>query len=145
MPTGRLGEATATIWRTPVMAALLRLPGVHLRVIYQGLFASSSPKPMGLVAVNVQTLDQRLRQWQLTSTAPTDKSFGLAADGSFLSAPLKEYPPAMCGAVAAAFVDEFCAEGNVSGPDPPEDFRVRCKALVSEPMGTKIGLDFAGG
>lgn len=141
-------EDSATIWRTPVMAALLRLPGVTFRAAQQGLYGSSSSKPTGLVTVNLATLDRRLEEWILTDSSPREKSYGLDRKGTFRSAPLKEYPPAMCKAIALAFSDDFDRRFEASEAAPAQvpsaEVLAICKGLIAVQYGEHIGLDFAG-
>eukprot|EP00438_Fugacium_kawagutii_P013583 Skav223044 [mRNA] locus=scaffold1069:209520:218032:+ [translate_table: standard] len=132
-------DAAATISRTPVMATLLRLQGVSFRVMQQGLFGSNSAKPTGLVAVNLPTLDQRLSEWRLTRTSPSDRSYGLDSNGSFRSAPVKEYPPAMCRSLALAFLDSMASAVTTPAQNPPREFRDLCTGMVASDICSTIG------
>ena len=63
--------------------------------------------------------------------------------GCFRTSKLKEYPPAMCRALACSF-SEALQECHVCAEDMPEEFLAICKELEISSYGDTFGPDFAG-
>eukprot|EP00435_Cladocopium_sp_Y103_P009314 s83_g2.t1 len=105
-----------------------------------GLFGSASAKPTTLLVLGMQTLEKTLHAHRVTVELPSSISVGRASDGSFRTAPLKEYPPSMCKAIALSMCEDFismdCDESTL-----PTDFMDRCKAMSNPFFGSFIGHD----
>lgn len=101
----------AAIWRLPVVLALLQAPGVCRHRVAQGLYGAPSRKPTDLLVVNMPNLPLAFRDWRLRADPPKGASIGLTEEGAWKTSILKEYPPAMCNALAHAFrrcIDQHC-------------------------------------
>ena len=92
-----------SIWRLPLIRALLQLNGVDLISLSQGLWGAATPKPINLMTVNLPHLQSVLRQHQITKQLRLSFAIGTSADGTWNTAPLKEYPPAVNRGLAQAF------------------------------------------
>ena len=68
-----------------------------------GAIGAPSPKPTTLMVLGLHGLEDDLRGGRVTSDNPRGLSVGKDAAGQYSTAPLKEYPPAMCRALATAF------------------------------------------
>eukprot|EP00438_Fugacium_kawagutii_P030699 Skav213053 [mRNA] locus=scaffold364:60776:62934:+ [translate_table: standard] len=71
----------ATVWKTPLMRALLRCPGLDFVPVHQGPFGSEALKPTGLAVLNLPTLPAELQRWRLCEQAKYQKSHGLNSQG----------------------------------------------------------------
>lgn len=137
-------QAKASIWRLAILKLLQQFPGVDIIDLAQGLWGAHSPKPTRLLTLNLPSLRGILRAHQVTTDLPRRSAIGKAEDGSWRTAPLKEYPPAMNRALATSFCQWFhdhapCIEAQV---DP--DFLQRCHAMDCRIFGNFIGPDFGG-
>ena len=81
-PAPPSNEASATIWRTPLVQLLLQLPGFDLIQLAQGLCGAESPKPTALLVPNAPDMRPTLRQWRVSSDLPKATSVGLDSTGS---------------------------------------------------------------
>eukprot|EP00438_Fugacium_kawagutii_P022460 Skav232346 [mRNA] locus=scaffold2646:130896:133349:+ [translate_table: standard] len=137
-------ETSVSIWRLPVVVALQELIGVETIGLCQGLFGASSAKPTRLMLVNLPSMTRHLHRWRLTDSLPWSVSIGRdQSTGAFKTAPLKEYPPSFCAAIAAAFCDSL-AEFSLGPQSLDPDLKARCLNMVSVDYGDYIGPDFAG-
>ena len=133
----------ASIWRLDIVQILLLLPGVERHRFSQGLLGADSTKPTDLLAVNLPTLQQNIRSWRLTADLPRKANIGRDSHGQFRTTHLKEYPPALCAALAASTVTAVTSH-------PIEPFEIDAQFLsqrLSMDVGTFsefIGPDFAG-
>ena len=138
------GQAVS-IWRLPIMAVIRMLPGVDLHRILQGLFGAESPKPTGFLTLNLPKFITTLHSWRLVVQPPVGTSIGRTATGEFLTTKLKEYPPALCAALAQSFMDEIVQNpSSVDGKPLPADFLSRCESMVCKEYGKYMGPDYAG-
>lgn len=136
-------EDAASIWRLPVVQALLAAPGVQKRRLSQGLFGAMSPKPTDLLVINLPDLPRDLRQWMTRSELPRSRAIGLDSKGCWKTGYLKEYPPAMCGALANALrkgMDGLCVDPSA---EPHQADVQRWCDLTATDYGTHLGTDFA--
>ena len=135
-------QELASIWRLPIIQLLSRLPGMTHLNMAQGLLGAPSPKPTGLLALNLPTLPQQLVKWAVCSDLPKGRSIGVDAAGVYKTAGLKEYPPAMCAAIASAF---FTAIQSQSAMDTaqhvPSAFLDMCVSMTSHDFGDAYGPD----
>eukprot|EP00435_Cladocopium_sp_Y103_P048289 s1574_g14.t1 len=137
----------ASIWRVPLLKLLSRLPGMRRFSMAQGLLGAPSPKPTDLMALNLPSLPRHFVQWALCKDLPKGRSIGTNDAGEYHTAGLKEYPPAMCAAIAQAFFDQLHqpqAPGT-DQPSVPPGFLDRCKSLIVTDMGAAFGPDFVPG
>eukprot|EP00435_Cladocopium_sp_Y103_P050390 s595_g15.t1 len=134
----------ASIWRVPLLKLLSRLPGMCRFPMAQGLLGAPSPKPTDLLALNLPSLPRHFVQWALCKDLPKGRSIGTNAAGEYHTAGLKEYPPAMCAAIAQAFFDQLQQPQALGTAEPrvPPEFLDRCKSLIVTDMGTAFGPDF---
>ena len=132
-----------SIFRIPIVKTLLQLPGATRVRLYQGLFGSESAKPTDLVTINLHGLDKVLQQHQTRLAVPAAQSIGKDERGCFRTSKLKEYPPAMCRALACSFC-EALLECRVCAEDVSEEFITICKELEISSYGDTFGPDFAG-
>ena len=101
-------------------------------------------KPTELLALNLSTLPAAIIQWRVTPDVPKRANIGRDATGQFCTAQLKEYPPAMCKALAASFADRI----QHCPVDPSicisSDFMARCDQMIVKEYSLHIGPDYAG-
>ncbi|CAL1139932.1 unnamed protein product [Cladocopium goreaui] len=133
-----------SIWHLEALHLLRRCPGVQIVDFAQGLLGANSPKPTRLLALNLPDLQTHLRRHHVTPELPKRSAIGRSEDGSWRTAPLKEYPPAMNRALSHVFCNwfrrhPFCTDFTV---DPK--FLSRCRAMSVSAFGTTIGRDFGG-
>eukprot|EP00438_Fugacium_kawagutii_P008771 Skav211395 [mRNA] locus=scaffold1467:73053:76628:- [translate_table: standard] len=102
-PPGEVNAAS--IWRQPVMHFLSQLPCTQWLQIDQGKLGAASKKPTALLAIRLPSLSKQIKAWELTVQNPSATSIGRDALGRFRTAPLKEYAPAFCCAIALGFSD----------------------------------------
>ena len=136
--------ARPSIWHLEALLLLRRLAGVETIDMAQGLLGANSPKPTRLLAINLPDLMLHLRQHHVTPDLPKRSAIGRDSSGTWRTAPLKEYPPAMNRAFACAFCHwfqrhPFCAEHFVE-----PTFLAKCRSMVIRTFGTVIGRDFGG-
>ena len=93
-----------SIWRTWIARFLLRFPVCRKTTVLQGHYHGPSAKPTDLFLVNVSSEAEQLLLQGRVSQVPKTASIGVGEDGSFKTAVLKEYPPALCAAPADIFV-----------------------------------------
>ena len=133
----------AAIWRLPIVQALLQAPGVRRHRVAQGLFGAPSAKPTDLLTINMPGLPCAFNEARLRPEVPKGASIGLAADGTWKTGILKEYPPAMCHALAAAFrrgIDDLSVE-TVTEPEASDIDR--WQSLHCSMYSKHLGQDFA--
>ena len=86
-----------SIWRTTVLQLLESLPGCDRRLYLQGFFGAASVKPTHLMLVHgPENADSIMEKCQSCKVLPRGGTIGKAADGTFHTAKLKEYPGAFC-------------------------------------------------
>ena len=138
-------QDAAAIWRLPIMQMLMAAPGVTRRRLSQGLFGAVSPKPTDLLVINMPELPTR--------TEAVDDETQIAKVNSHWAGPqrllthgyLKEYPPAMCGALASALRKGLDDLSVVECDEPPlADYRrggihLRLRAIVTTWVQTTPG------
>jgi len=129
-----------SIWRLPILQVLLTFPRMRLLSFAQGLFGAPSPKPTSFLVLGLDTLETDLHSGRLTPHLPTGASIGKDHTGNYKTAPLKEYPPALCRAVAVCMCKDL-ASTECGTQDPPADFITQCKALVDDQFDGYIGHD----
>lgn len=136
-------ENAASIWKLPIVQALLAAPGVTRRRVAQGLFGAPSPKPTDLMVINLPDLPLELRRWMTRTELPKGKAIGLNKEGKWQTGFLKEYPPAFCGALATAIrcgLDGIpVVEKNPPSAEDLERWRVMNQTQYSD----HLGADYA--
>ena len=94
-------EEAASLWRLPAVKALLRHERVQLVTVLQGLYGGKSPKPTSFLLANaVDNPEEVLAAGRSCSQLPTAIQAGKNAKGEYHTAQLKEYPRALCDAIA---------------------------------------------
>lgn len=132
-----------SICRQPLMNGILRLPGFKTMRLSQGLLGAWSAKPTQLWVANLPDLLAHIKQWQLTDRPPGRASIGLAADGTFMTSGLKEYPPALWAALSSAFAQKLPCLTTSNDVLPAGTFLSICKDMCCADMGAHIGADFS--
>lgn len=89
-------------------------------------------------------LRAHLLRWQLCSELPKNSSIGKDSGGIWATSRLKEYPPAMCGALAAGLLDAIGSAPSDPTHVVPDDFSKTCHSLLCSDFGEFFGPDFAG-
>lgn len=131
-----------SIWRLPVVQSILQLPGMRLVHLAQGLYGAPSHKPTTFLTLRLPDLERCLHQGLLTKSLPTGISVGKNEKGQFNTAPLKEYPPGLCRAMADGFYQEFCMAGISAEHEPiPSALLDQCKQMHDRAFGQFIGHD----
>lgn len=129
-----------SIWRLPVLRAILQLPNVRLLHLAQGLYGAPSAKPTTLLVLGMPGLEITLHAHRVTRELPQGASVGKNELGQFNTAPLKEYPPSMCRALAMALCSEAISM-ECDGSDVPVGLIERCTAMSNQLFGHFIGHD----
>ena len=96
-----------SIWKLQIVQTLQEHPDVETCRFAQGLLGAPSPKPTQLLLLNMPCMILALHQWRVCRELPRSSAIGLDEKGSWRTATLKEYPPAMCGAMAEVLTQEF--------------------------------------
>eukprot|EP00435_Cladocopium_sp_Y103_P060713 s676_g22.t1 len=91
---------SASIWRTEIVGLLLRLPGFNLIRFSQGLLGAKSAKPTAVLVLNVPSMATCIHASRICANLPVAASIGKDIDGHWKTMSLKEYPPALCFALA---------------------------------------------
>ena len=133
-------DEMVSIWRLPVLRAILQLPNVRLVHLAQGLFGAPSAKPTTLMVLGMSTLEKFLHENRVTREIPNGASVGKDQYGQFKTSPLKEYPPALCKAIAEALCMDIVST-KCDDTEVPADLVERCKAMTCQFFGTYIGPD----
>ena len=69
-------DEMVSIWRLPVLRAILQLPNVRLIHLAQGLFGAPSAKPTTLMVLGMSQLEKFLHANRVTLEIPTGASVG---------------------------------------------------------------------
>eukprot|EP00438_Fugacium_kawagutii_P010579 Skav233132 [mRNA] locus=scaffold792:175507:180444:- [translate_table: standard] len=131
----------ASIWAQPILRCIADLPGMRLIRANQGYHGAASMKPTDLLTLNIPCIERCLAQWAVTQRPPCFSSIGQDAHGRFKTAPLKEYPPSLCGGLAQALlvsIDQYEVDSSIF---PPSSFLEACKKLHVTTFGAYIGPD----
>ena len=135
---------SASIWRTAIAELLCQGPGVQRVDFAQGLLGARSPKPTSVLTLNLPHLAERLWKGRVCDEIPQKPSIGKDSEARWLTSGLKEYPPAMCKALAASFADRI----QHCPVDPSicisSDFMARCDQMIVKEYSLHIGPDYAG-
>ena len=112
-----------SIWRTTVLQLLESLPGCDRRLYLQGFFGAASVKPTHLMLVHgPENADSIMEKCQSCKVLPRGGTIGKAADGTFHTAKLKEYPGAFCFAIWCLVEEHLKRRSVVEVPvDCPPD------------------------
>ena len=113
--------------------------------VWQGFLGSESPKPTDLLTVNLPGLGAELQAHRTRTSLPDARSIGKDDSGQYLTGRLKEYPPAMCRALAQQFCVALRQCHVQCSVDMPDDFLNTCRSLETTDYGENYGPDFAGG
>lgn len=139
-----LDADVASIWHLTAIHLLLRYPGAREHRVQQGHFGAPSSKPTRLLAVNLHTLERSLKGWQLTSCTASATTVGKSSQGTYNTAPLKEYPPSMCAGLAQAFFRAFDKPCHADATGVDSSFVQLCTDLTQTHRGHFVGADTAG-
>ena len=97
----------ASIWTLPIMLVLNCLPGVARIKFAQGLMGSMTAKATELLCINLPTIISSLHSHRIHKELPVGQAVGRDSSGGWKTAPLKEYVPALCKAMANSFLATF--------------------------------------
>eukprot|EP00435_Cladocopium_sp_Y103_P044071 s1250_g12.t1 len=136
---------SVSVWRTALMNLLRELPGFEILQFAQGLLGAVSAKPTMVLALNLPHLAKEICRWRVVDDLPKQVSIGRGPDGKFKTTSLKEYPPALCGALASASGHAIRSLPLDASVQASEEFFGRCQAMLIQEYGEAIGPDFAGG
>ena len=134
-----------SIFKLAIMRLLRQLPGVEVVRVLQGYLGSESPKPTDLLTINLPGLESALKEHHTRQYLPLARSIGKDDCGQYLTGRLKEYPPAMCRALAQKFCEELRSCHVQCSADMPATFLDICHALENTDYGDSFGPDYAGG
>lgn len=143
-PAAPDSESSVSIWRTPILALLLSLPGIDLVSLAQGLWGAKSPKPTSFLVVNAPDMRQTLRSWQIARDLPKGISIGRDQAGGWSTTVLKEYPPSLNGGLAQGLLTAIGQCESDATHTVPQSFMDRCVPMMCAEYGDFIGPDFAG-
>lgn len=135
----------ASIWKLPLVTAILALPNVQKISFSQGLLGAFAPKPTNLMIANLPQLMLDLHACRVRTEIPQAAAIGKHADGSWKTTRLKEYPPALCRGMAMSFARGLAQTSiDPSVPDPTEAQLAQYVAMDVKQFGDRLGADFAG-
>ena len=135
----------ASIWRLPVVKALLAMEHVTKIRFAQGLMGSASPKPTHLLVVNMPGLLMDLHRNRVRKELPKAHAIGKDHKGHWRTTALKEYAPAFCKSMSEAIIRAFdSCESQHQALDVPAAFLQRCTDMNCQDFGDFVGADFAG-
>ena len=135
-----LAMPKASVWHLVILRYLCTWPEfIHVELA-QGLWGAVSPKPTGLLLLNLP----RRQGFFVASSLPTAKAIGRNEDGSWRTPQLKEYPPALCAGLAEGFFDAVNQHEIDSSLTVDCDFRRQALKLTISAYGASISPDFAG-
>eukprot|EP00435_Cladocopium_sp_Y103_P032292 s1431_g8.t1 len=142
-PRASEDEQAVSIWKLPIVHMLLRIPQIRLIHLAQGLFGAPSPKPTSLLVLRLPELEKCLHGGMIAKDLPYGVTTGRDSSGNFNTAPLKEYPPGLCRAIAEGFVKEFTTSGISVDHDAieaiPTEFFDLCQHMRDRSFGDYIG------
>ena len=87
-----------SIWKLPVMKRLVQAPCATIERVRQGPLGQSSPKPTDLLCIRAPHVQRCVRLLSLPSRH-VEAAPQFLPDGTFGTAPLKEYPPRFSGVI----------------------------------------------
>ena len=135
-------QTSPSIWKLPIVQALQRHPNVETCRFAQGLLGAPSPKPTQLLLLNLPNMILALHQWRVCSELPKSSAIGVDSSGAWRTAPLKEYPPAMCPAIAEVLFKVISSFPQCQAQEPlPSELQL-WNHLCATHYGTHIGADF---
>ena len=137
-------EDAPSIWRLPVLRFLGSLPKIQMITLCQGMLGAPTPKPTTLLALNLPNLQMVLREHCVATELPRRAAIGRRADGSWATAPLKEYPPALCKGLAFSFNQAAVARPDAEHGPCAAQFLAQCQHLFVQQFTERIGQDYAG-
>eukprot|EP00438_Fugacium_kawagutii_P001469 Skav229394 [mRNA] locus=scaffold904:62739:70484:+ [translate_table: standard] len=98
----------ASVWTSSIVQLLLRLPGLHLRIVEQWRWGSTVCKPTGLLVWQLPRFIADIYAMQLSDVSrPTVQAIGRSECGTFHTSAHKECPPQFCRAIAHAVTAQF--------------------------------------
>ena len=131
----------ASIWKLPIIALALSLPGMTSIDFSQGLLGATSAKPTTFMVLNMPSMLHQLHCHRLIHSVPTGGSIGVDETGSFRTGGLKEYPPALCRAIACEFHAVLFPTAGTA--ELPSAFSTACKSMLVRDFGAFMGQDHA--
>ena len=134
-----------SIWRLEIIQFYLRFAQCEMVDILQGFYGGLTPKPTTLFIINGAPDNASLLYTLRTSPLPTTSALGKAADGSWRTAVLKEYPPGLCRALCA--IVEAGQRGGSREPvdDIPTEFLETIQEMTKDfNLSAERGPDFHG-
>jgi len=134
----------ASIWRLQITILLTHFPGVEVLRISQGHFGARTPKPTNLLSLNLPGLKEELNQHSVCDNLPKRAAIGRQHDGSWATSQLKEYPPALCFALASCFFHHINKVPVAASTESADHFLDMCQSLLVQSFSDHIGRDFAG-
>ncbi|CAL1138089.1 unnamed protein product [Cladocopium goreaui] len=143
-PAAPTSEESVSIWRTPILALLLSLPGIELVSLAQGLWGANPPSSTSFLLVNAPDMRQALRKWQITRELPKGISIGRDQAGGWSTSVLKEYPPSLNGGLAEGILAAIGQCASDPSVTVPISFADRCASMMCAEYGEHIGPDYAG-
>ena len=132
-----------SIWKLQIVKVLQEHPDVETCRFAQGLLGEPTPKPTQLLLLNMPCMILALHQWRVCRELPRSSAIGLDENGSWRTSPLKEYPPAMCGAVAEVLTQRIRSIPVCSAQEPPQSDLKLWASLCAKHYGQHFGSDFA--
>ena len=137
-------EEYASIWRSPWIALLERLPEAHLHCLHQWRWGASVVKLTGLFTIKLPRFAAAMYAHQVEGAQyPSDTAIGRTAEGSFKTAGHKEYPAGFSNALAAAICEQIQRELRQKRLASFVPISVNCQAWIHEAArtGTVIRTD----
>lgn len=93
-----------SIFRLAITTLLLKAPETSLRVVLQRDWGAKAVKPTGFLTLRTPKFWPSMRRW-ISPCTETTPAIGRAADGTYRTAALKEYPPALSKGLAQSTLD----------------------------------------
>ena len=137
----------SSIWRLNVVRVLTSFSNCTVVHVKQGHYGTQSAKPTikNLIANCCPDVEEIFLAHRSSTVLPTKTSIGRNQDGTWRTAPLKEYPPALCRAISHLI--EVTLSSCLTHPtqESPTWFTEAAADLCREyDHNAEMGPDFAG-
>eukprot|EP00434_Breviolum_minutum_P012794 symbB.v1.2.011275.t1/scaffold753.1/size277516/11 len=139
-------EDAASIWRTAEMQWIKMIRMVEEVLVIQGLYGAASTKPTYMMVFDLPHFKACLAKWKnrCTNVKKWIALQGKGADGSYLTAQAKAYPPHLNAAILESIVLGLAVPDAVKMSPPPESFLADANAVIHAQQvleGQAVGID----
>ena len=138
--------SAASIWRLQIVRVFRRFGNCALLHIHQGFYGAASPKPTAfLVANGSADAVEILEAYKIREFLPAGRAIGKDSCGTWRTASLKAYPPALCRAIVALLSASIpCLEWDEHATQPAWFTEAVESMYATYDFDAQMGPDFAG-